>query len=55
MLQRNRGKIEFCCDACGEVLETDTADFDEAREAMKRDGWYARKQGDEWTHFCRTC
>jgi len=54
-LERERGKIVFTCDHCGEVEETDTRDFNEAREHIRAEGWRTEKVGDEWTHRCRTC
>jgi hypothetical protein len=52
MIDRQRGKIVFECDACGDVLETEESEFDEAN-AVRRDAcWIARKIDDEWVHFC---
>jgi hypothetical protein len=31
------------------------ADFDEARELMKQDGWRVRKIAGEWLHGCNKC
>jgi len=50
-----RNKILFECDSCEEVLNTDTADFNEARAMMQRDGWHARKFGQDWIHGCPDC
>ena len=55
MLDRQHGKIQFCCDVCGDVLDTDTRDFTEARTIMGREGWKARKFGNDWVHSCTGC
>jgi len=55
MLDRQHGKFVFECDGCDEVLETDTGDFNEAREAMNLAGWQARKWGTVWIHSCPEC
>lgn len=55
MLDRQHDKISFECDGCDEVLETNTSDFNEAREAMNLAGWRARKWGKDWVHSCPDC
>lgn len=55
MIDRQGGKILVECDSCDEVLDTETADFEEAREAMKREGWRTRRLGGEWVHSCASC
>jgi len=55
MMDRQRGKILFECDSCDEVLNTETGDFDDARDQLNRDGWKARKIGDIWLHGCPDC
>ena len=53
MIDRQRGKIVFSCDACGEALETDTDDFTEANVQRRDAGWQAWKEVEgEWVHFC---
>ena len=37
------------------MLDTKTKDFDEARVAMRADGWHARKVCGEWLHGCDSC
>lgn len=49
------GMIEFTCDACPEVLETDEYDFAEANAARKRAGWSAERVEYEWVHLCPAC
>lgn len=53
--RQHGGLIVVECDACDEVLDTDTKDFDEAREVMKREEWKARKIADVWLHGCPRC
>lgn len=55
MLDRQKGNIVFECDGCGEVLETETANFDAARNMMKREGWRAECVKNIWSHYCSGC
>lgn len=55
MIDRQGGRILVECDSCDEVLDTDTADFSEAREIMKREGWRVRLIAKEWLHGCPKC
>lgn len=56
MIDRQNGGVIFVeCDSCDEVLDTETKDFDEARNVMKREGWKVRKIADEWLHGCPKC
>ena len=59
MLDRQYGKLVVECDACGDMLETDTKDFHEARDIMQREGWKIRKEGEGpsgvWLHGCTKC
>jgi ribosomal protein S17 len=55
MIDRQNGKLVVECDSCDAVLETDTADFAECREVMKREEWKVRKIASEWLHGCHKC
>lgn len=55
MIDRQKGQLVVECDSCGKVLETETPDFAEAREMMKREEWKVRKIGSEWLHGCPEC
>jgi len=55
MLDRQHGLIIFECDACGEVLETDERGFPDAKAALDRADWRARKLGVDWIHHCPDC
>jgi len=55
MLDRQRGDLIFECDACGDVLETETSNFDSAMNAMRREGWKSMKIKDVWVHNCSSC
>lgn len=55
VLDRQHGDVVFECDGCGEVLETDTADFGSALNMLKREGWRARKFDNVWQHYCGAC
>lgn len=54
-LDRIAGRIVFTCDACPDALETDTRNFNEAREALRDAGWRTIPNGSEWEHFCPAC
>lgn len=53
--RQNGGVIYIECDICDEVLDTETKEFDEARNVMRREGWKVRKIVDEWIHGCPKC
>ncbi len=55
MLDRIHGQIVFICDGCDDVLETETTDFNEAREMLRADDWRTSKDGDDWVHRCPSC
>lgn len=55
MIDRQGGKIIVECDSCDEVLETETAEFTEARAIMQREGWKVRQLGKAWIHGYPGC
>lgn len=55
MLTRIYGKFVAECDACGETLQTNTKDFNEARDAMRAAKWTALQIGSDWVHTCAGC
>jgi hypothetical protein len=59
MMDRQKGKIVFECDACDTVLETGEGDFDAAREKFKEAEWKAVMMGKVmhpiWEHYCPDC
>ncbi len=54
-IHRNHGDISFECNNCHDVLDTETASFEAARNLLRRGGWRSVKQFDEWLHFCDKC
>jgi Fe2+ or Zn2+ uptake regulation protein len=52
---RQHGRIIFVCDACGETQEAADDDFDSFWQGLKKQGWQARKEDDEWQHLCPEC
>jgi tRNA U54 and U55 pseudouridine synthase Pus10 len=44
--------IVFECDYCDDTIETGTADFDDAMEKFRDEGWHSRKVGGDWKHAC---
>ena len=56
MIDRQKGGIIIVeCDSCDAVLDTETKDFDEAREVMRQQEWKVRKIGKDWLHGCPDC
>ena len=55
MIDRQHGKIIFECDSFSETFDAEVADFNEAWNAAKRDGWRSRKIANEWIHGCSKC
>lgn len=55
MLTRIHGKYVFECDACGDTLETETKDFNEALRIMRDANWRAQQVGSDWVHSCFGC
>lgn len=55
MDRQHGGKLIVECDSCPEVLDTETADFEECRAIMRREEWKVRKIGSEWIHGCPKC
>jgi hypothetical protein len=56
MLDRSKDSLTFECDMCGEVLETNTKEFNEALDTLRNDGWISKGSvGDGWAHFCPDC
>lgn len=50
-ITRDRGNIVFECDHCGEILEPELKNFNEAQTNAREEGWIARKVGNEWYNF----
>ena len=49
------GPITFCCDECGDLLETRASIFEGALAKAKSRGWTAYKSGNDWNHSCSDC
>lgn len=46
----------FSCDECPETIDTDEADFNEAKAAIERAGWRTFKGPDkQWANACPVC
>ena len=55
-VERNGSSITFVCDECDEELCIDDANFSDAWDEAKEDGWHAAKDVDGiWTHTCDMC
>lgn len=55
MMDRQRGDVIFECDGCGEVLDSETGNFEAAVNLLRRSGWKFFKEGDVWIHRCPDC
>jgi hypothetical protein len=52
-IERIRGKINFVCDVCGNVLDTGSNEWKDAMAKMRADGWRSKKfEGEVWAHYC---
>lgn len=49
-----KGSIAFSCDGCPEAIETETSDFNEARQEFRQAGWHSAKFGT-WMDYCPDC
>lgn len=47
--------VVFMCDECGDEFESSTDAWSDALAEFKRHGGAARKECDEWLHFCKEC
>ncbi len=58
-LTQDHGNHVFQCDGedCRETLDTETSNFDAARNVLRRNRWKPKKNptSDEWEHFCPDC
>lgn len=54
-MQRIHGEVSFECNSCGETFEMGSENFDITWNAAKRDGWTAKKIGNDWIHTCNEC
>ena len=57
MIDRQKGLIVFCCDSCGETLDTHKRAFEDALADLRIEGWRSETpdQGKTWKHFCPDC
>lgn len=55
MLDRQHGRLVFECDACGQTLDTETREFNEALRMMRDASWRAQQVGGDWVHTCAGC
>lgn len=54
--REGRNGVFVCeCDSCKDVLETNTRDFETAREVIQEANWSTEREEDGWTHSCPTC
>lgn len=53
--ERNGGRHTFCCDTCGEVIDTEENEFNAALGFAKGEGWRAYPVQGVWCHACPDC
>lgn len=54
-IHRSYGEVEFHCDSCPEILETETKDFQAALKVFKNSDWITRKIENDFHHVCPDC
>lgn len=56
-ITRDFGMLVFECNGpdCVESLETDTEDWDEAKDLFDDEEWQARRVANQWFHYCKAC
>ena len=55
MIDRQFGKVVYECDNCGDGLDTEEREFEDALSVFRAAGWLAEKVGREWVHTCGKC
>lgn len=53
-IEKNYGRFQPMCDACGHALE-EHDDFYDAVSAKKAAGWKIQKIGEDWIDTCTNC
>lgn len=55
-MHRLFGSYIYECDGCGEELDTDETEFDDAHRRREAADWQAKKDDSgEWVHYCPAC
>ncbi len=56
-MHTNRGtrRIKVECDNCAEIMDTGTAEFQDALELIDQAGWFYRKVDGVGKHHCDRC
>lgn len=55
MLAKDGIHFVACCDFCPDTFDTGEAGWQDAIDAMKREGWRIFPEGREWRHKCPAC
>ena len=55
MIDRQHNRIVIECDACDNVHEGSSLEWNEVWPEAKRLGWNSRKIGNDWVHTCPEC
>jgi hypothetical protein len=54
---QDHGNFVFQCDGsgCRDFIDTNTSNFEAARNLLRRAGWRPIRRGDDWSHVCAGC
>lgn len=55
MIDRQHNRIVIECDACGNVHEGKSTEWNEVWPEARREGWKAQMAGSDWVHICPEC
>jgi hypothetical protein len=58
-IRDDRDEFIVRCNGCGSEQPSNTSDFLDFIDRLKREGWKIKKDGDvifgEWKHYCPDC
>lgn len=54
-VEKEEGRFVFVCDVCGDELQTDERNWNEALEVKRFEDWGSRKEGGAWIDVCESC
>jgi Fe2+ or Zn2+ uptake regulation protein len=54
-IHRERHGILFECDGCSNTLDTETKEWERAKQLLDTEKWKAEKVGTDWLHLCPSC
>lgn len=54
-IEKEEGKFILYCDVCGETADRPFAEFQDAVNHKKENGWRSRLEKDGWVDICPEC